>query len=297
MYSDRRNQDCERYVHFGIALSLVRGERGTLFGDKTLPRIREWPGNWSPQHDSLRCVMGWYTLIILPIDFISEANRQFMSALTVFVTLFVFIPAMIYFHVTVYREVRRNTKQIIATHVSLKAKAKLLKNRKFFYTTTIILFAIVVCYILGNVWIVIVAVSKSTIPVNVRHVVFNATSSLLVLNSLLNPLIYAVWIRCFRVAFIQLLWRKTLSKAQELEQRIFGSRQSGAGAITNITNQQQNKANGDDEVKEATLDNVQETQFNEHNSGPVQQRVGNQVGMLWIINFQFLKRSVFTVQE
>ena len=131
------------------------------------------------------------TLIILPIDFISEANRQFMSALTVFVTLFVFIPAMIYFHVTVYREVRRNTKQIIATHVSLKAKAKLLKNRKFFYTTTIILFAIVVCYILGNVWIVIVAASKSTIPVNVRHV-FNATSSLLVLNSLLNPLIYAV---------------------------------------------------------------------------------------------------------
>ena len=50
-------------------------------------------------------------LIILPIDYISEANRQFMSALTVFVTLFVFIPAMIYFHVTVYREVRRNTKQ------------------------------------------------------------------------------------------------------------------------------------------------------------------------------------------
>ena len=215
-----------------------------------------------------------------------------MSALTVFVTLFVFIPAIIYFHVTVYREVRRNTKEIIATQVSLKAKAKLLKNRKSFYTTTIILFAIVVCYILGNVWIVIVAASKSTIPVNVRHV-FNATSSLLVLNSLLNPLIDAVWIRCFRVAFIQLLSGKTLSKAQELEKRIFGSRQSGAGAITNITNQQQNKANGDDEVKEATLDNVQETQFNEHNSGPVQQRVGNQVGMLWIINFQFLKRSVF----
>lgn len=236
-------------------------------------------------------------LIILPIDFISEANRQFMSALTVFVT-HVFIPAMIYFHVTVYREVRRNTKQIIATQVSLKAKAKLLKNRKSFYTTTIILFAIVVCYIPGNVWIVIVAASKRTIPVNnVRHVVFNATSSLLVLNSLLNPLIYAVWIRCFRVAFIQLLSRKTHSKAQELEKRIFGSRRSGAGAITNITNQQKNKANGDDEVKEATLDNVQETQFNEHNSGPVQQRVGNQVSMLWIINFQFLKRRVFLLYK
>ena len=169
---------------------------------------------------------------------------------------------MMYFHVTVYREVRRNTKQIITTQVSLKAKAKLLKNRKSFYTTTIILFAIVVCYIPGNVWIVIIAASKSTIPVNVRHVVFNVTSSLLVLNSLLNPLIYAVRMRCFRVAFIQLLSRKTLSKARELEKRIFGSGQSGAGAITNVTNQQQNKANGDDEVKEATLDNVQKTQVN-----------------------------------
>ena len=201
-------------------------------------------------------------LIIFPIDFISEANRQFMSALTVFVTLFVFIPAMIYFHVTVHKEVRRNKKQIITNQVSLEAKAKLLKNRKSFYTTPIILLTVFVCYIPTNIWIVILAASKNTIPVNVRHVVFNVTSSLLELNSLFNPLIYAVRIRCFRVAFIQLLSRKTLSKAQEVEKRLFGSKQSGAGAITNITNQQQNKTNGEDEVKEATLKNVQETHFN-----------------------------------
>ena len=121
------------------------------------------------------------------------------------------------------------------------------------------------CYIPGNVLIVILAASKDTIPVNVRRVVFNVSTSLLVLNSLFNPLIYAVRIRCFRVAFIQLLSRKTLSKAQELEKRIFGSIQSGAGAITDITNQQQNKANGEDDVKEGTLGIVQET---EHNSGP-----------------------------
>lgn len=153
-------------------------------------------------------------------------------------------------------------KQIITNQVSLEAKAKLLENRKSFYTTPIILLTVFVCYIPTNIWIVILAASKNTIPVNVRHVVFNVTSSLLVLNSLFNPLIYAVRIRCFRVAFIQLLSRKTPSKAQELEKRIFGSKQSGAGAITNITNQQQNKANGEDEVKEATLKNVQETHFN-----------------------------------
>ena len=47
------------------------------------------------------------------------------------------------------------------------------------------------------------------------------------LNSLLNPLIYTVRIRTFRVAFIQMLTRKTLEQAEELEQKIFGSKEIG----------------------------------------------------------------------
>ena len=186
-------------------------------------------------------------LIILPTEVISEANRRVTSALTVFVILFVFIPAVIYFNVTVYKEVLRNKKQIITNQVSLEAKAKLLKNRKSFYTTTIVLFAIFVCYIPVNVWVVILSVSKNTISVKVRNIVLHVTSSFPVLNSFINPLIYAVRIRYFRVAFIQLLSRKTLPKAEELKKRIFRSRQSRAGAITDITNQEQNKANGEDE--------------------------------------------------
>ena len=50
-------------------------------------------------------------------------------------------------------------------------------------------------------------------------------TSLLMLNSLLNPLIYTARIRSFRVAFIQMLARKTLEQAEELEQKIFGSNQ------------------------------------------------------------------------
>jgi len=48
-----------------------------------------------------------------------------------------------------------------------------------------------------------------------------------VLNSLINPLIYAVRIRDFRVAFIQLFSRKTTAQAEQLERNIFGSKQSG----------------------------------------------------------------------
>ena len=37
--------------------------------------------------------------------------------------------------------------KLSANQVSLEAKAKLLKNRKSFYTTAIVLFAIFVCYV------------------------------------------------------------------------------------------------------------------------------------------------------
>ena len=46
-----------------------------------------------------------------------------------------------------------------------------------------------------------------------------------VLNSLFNPLIYAVRIRDFRVAFIQLLSRKTIAQAEHLERNISGPKQ------------------------------------------------------------------------
>ena len=46
-----------------------------------------------------------------------------------------------------------------------------------------------------------------------------------VLNSLFNPLIYAVRIKYFRVAFIQLLLRITVAQAEQLEKNIFGPKQ------------------------------------------------------------------------
>ena len=42
-----------------------------------------------------------------------------------------------------------------------------------------------------------------------------------------NPLIYAFRVRHFRVAFIQILSRKTTAQAEELEQKIFGTRRIG----------------------------------------------------------------------
>ena len=55
-----------------------------------------------------------------------------------------------------------------------------------------------------------------------------------VLNSLFNPLIYAVRIRNFRVAFIQILSRKTAAQAEEAERKIFGKRQIAVTGNINV---------------------------------------------------------------
>ena len=165
-------------------------------------------------------------VFILPIDYISEASRKVTLILTVSVNLFLLIPVILYFHVVVYKEVRRNKKQIIANQVSLEARTNLLRSKKSFYTTTIVLLTIMLCYIPASIWIVILPVLRNRISATVRHIVLSVTTTLLVLNSFFNPLIYAVRIRYFRVAFIQLLSSKTLPKAEELEKRLFQSRRN-----------------------------------------------------------------------
>ena len=93
--------------------------------------------------------LAWFGSAIVPFSegYISERNINIILGLVLFVILFVIIPVMVYFHVAVYKEVRRNEAQIIANQVSVEAKAKMLKNKKAFYTTSIVLLTIILCFI------------------------------------------------------------------------------------------------------------------------------------------------------
>jgi len=168
----------------------------------------------------------WTTAIIL-----SSAGLPPTAVLIVSETLLVILP--IYFSVSVYKEVRRNKKQIAANQVSVEAKEKLLKKRKAFCTTVIVLLVILLCHIPSNICAIFLISFKERIPPNTMISVFCVFTLLPVLNSLFNPLIYAVRIRYFRVPLIQLLSRKTISQAEELEKKIFGPRQSGVNGNVN----------------------------------------------------------------
>ena len=168
----------------------------------------------------------WAVAIIPPMEDFWPANIRNATKFAVLFMEFIFLALVFYFNVAVYREVRRSEKQIIANQVSLEVKEKLLKNKKAFYCTIIVLLAITLCYFPANIIIVILETFlKDSISVNVKQVMVNLLALLPILNSLFNPLIYAVRIRYFRVAFIQLLSKKTLTQAEQLERNVFGPRQ------------------------------------------------------------------------
>ena len=170
--------------------------------------------------------LAWIVPIILPMDDFWPSNVRIVTIFAVVFMQFISLVLVVYFNVSVYREVCRSEKQIIANQVSLEEKKKLLKNKKAFYCTVIVLLTIFLCYFPANISVLVMtSFIGDSIDINVKHIMVYFLTLLPVLNSLFNPLIYAVRIRYFRVAFIQLLTRKTIPQAEQLERNIFGPKQ------------------------------------------------------------------------
>ena len=196
--------------------------------------------------------MAWIIALLLPLVKPSIAEPDFVKIFVVFIVVpvLLYFPAMTYFNCVVYKEVRRNEKQIAANQVSLEAKEKILKNKKAFYTTIVVLLASFLCQISRNIFLAIFASTRLTKRKNIGggEAAIYLLPLIPVLNSLLNPLIYAVRIRYFRIAFIELLSRKRTSEAEELERRIFGPRQIGVTA--NVEQGQNFRASADREEQQ-----------------------------------------------
>ena len=97
------------------------------------------------------------------------------------------ISAVVYCHVVICKEVRRNTQKIIANQVSFAVKEKLLKNKKAFNTTVVIVLTLFLCYIPTCVLFISLDGENSS---DVGHIAFFPITILVALNSSINPLIY-----------------------------------------------------------------------------------------------------------
>ena len=207
--------------------------------------------------------LAWLIALLLSTKDVFKTRTDSVGNSVVFIVvpILLYLPAMIYFNCVVYKEVRRNEKQIAANQVSLEAKEKLLKNKKAFYTTTVVLLAFFACIIPVNICLGILAFTTDGNPANGGKTAMYLLPLMPVLNSLFNPLIYSVRIRYFRVAFIELLAKKTASQAEELERKIFGPRQ--IGVIAHVEQEPNIRARREDVRQEnETYDNGHEiTQY------------------------------------
>ena len=145
------------------------------------------------------------------------------------------IAALIYFHITVYREVCRHEKQIVMEQVSVEVKRKMLKDRKGFKTTSRILIAVSLCYLPSMMLSVFGRSVIGNGALNASWLcVLLLFTSLTILNSFINPLIYTVGNRNLRLAMIQCLFRTDIVRAGEIEKRLFGS----PNIVTNVQQQE-----------------------------------------------------------
>ena len=164
--------------------------------------------------------LAWLLSIILhiPIAFDKTVYQSFNH---IFVVLS--IALMSFCHIAVYREIRRHEQQIAAQQVTQEAREQFQKDKKAFKLTTTIMAVLVVCFIPSNVFIIAVARYRSEISLEIVYVFVSFGISMVLLNSLLNPIIYTVRMRQFRVAFIELTCRTVnITEAEEIEMRVFG---------------------------------------------------------------------------
>ena len=137
------------------------------------------------------------------------------------------ISLIVAFQVIVYREVRRHEKQILALQVSLEERLKFQKEKRALKLTSTIIAAVAVSYTTPWIITVIARLLFAKEIIDVLMAVREVGLLPLLLNSVINPIIYTVKKQPFRIAVIELLSEKSFQEAQAFDGRLFGSKASG----------------------------------------------------------------------
>ena len=185
-------------------------------------------------------VVAWFLAIVpsplsilLPWDLILVASFIFRG-----VSLFL----VFYLNAVVFGEVRRHEKNLIHQQVSVQMKEKLKKEKKGLKTTVRIVASIFLCYLPALIFFSVVPAKGEGFPVYIACVSFILSTSLNVFNSIINPFIYTLGNRQFRTTIIQILLRKDIAQAREIEFRIFGS-PNAVGVVGHVSRRQRSVQN------------------------------------------------------
>ena len=115
-----------------------------------------------------------------------------------------------------FLETRRHEKQVAAQQITEEARKQFEKDKRAFKLTSTIIGIILLCYSpLMFSRAVLLIFFKSSL--NTFYIIVFFAVTVVFLNSLINPVIYCIRIRQFRVAIIELTLRNVnLARAEEL---------------------------------------------------------------------------------
>ena len=160
----------------------------------------------------------WILAFLLTLPAILQ-NSNMMRKISS-VTMASCLAIIAFCQVVLYREARRHQRQTIEQQISMEVKQRKLKEKKALKTTTTVLFFLLLNYspltfvqILFNIYVI---ESDNSRDILTLTVIFSVIA-----NSFVNPIIYCVRVRQFRVAFIQLIFRKSYAQAEGIETRVF----------------------------------------------------------------------------
>ena len=118
------------------------------------------------------------------------------------------VAIIIFCQVVLYYETRRHEKQIAANQVSEDNKRKFLTEKKALKLTTTVLFVLVLTYLPLMLVFILYRISFIA-SLNAVRISTAIGIFLILLNSLINPVIYCIRTRQFRIAFTEILFGKS----------------------------------------------------------------------------------------
>ena len=153
----------------------------------------------------------WTLTIILRMSLLIDEELVTYIIRTLIVSL---ITITVICNVIVYREVHRHEKEIAAQQVDIASRENFLSQKRAFKLTVMIIILIMISYLPIIIFLSLKEPLKSIVSLRSLSSIFMVVLSLAAFNSFINPFIYCIRLRQFRVAFIKLMMLKSHSEAE-----------------------------------------------------------------------------------
>ena len=154
----------------------------------------------------------WITTLLLTIP-LAITDALLYGAVSSYLML-LSMAVILFCQLVLYFETRRHEKQIAVQQVSVESRRKFLEEKKALKVTTIVVLIMLLAF--APIIFVRALLARAVIStVSMSQIAHFSAISMIVLNSVINPLIYCARIRQFRAAFIEIMFRKSIAQADE----------------------------------------------------------------------------------